>query len=61
MSPDRSFEEEIRSSRPLSNTRFAIVSVRVFRSDSAWAFPRASAIASANVAKSTVNHNHRSI
>jgi hypothetical protein len=37
--------------------RFALVSVRVRRSASAWALPRPSATASAKLAKSTVNHS----
>src|SRR5262245_9504273 len=60
-SPARSFDDDTGSIRPLSVTRFAVVSVFVFRSDSAWALPRASAIASANVAKRTVNQSQRSI
>src|SRR6516164_5365375 len=39
----------------------AWLSVRVFRKDSACALPRPSAIASAKLAKSTVNHSHRMI
>ena len=60
-SPARSFDEETFSSRPPSAKRFAIVSVLVLRSDSAWALPRASAIASAKVANRTVNQSQRSI
>ena len=39
----------------------ACVSVRVRRSESACALPRPSAIASAKLANSTVNHSHRII
>src|SRR3984957_2419732 len=39
----------------------AWLSVRVFRSDSAWALPRPSATASAKLANSTVNQSHRMI
>ena len=49
-----------RCRRP-STRRLAIVSVFVLRSDSACALPRASAIASAKVANSTVNQSQRSI
>ena len=42
-------------------TRFAIVSVFVLRSVSACALPRASAIASAKLANSTVNQSHSEI
>ena len=41
--------------------RRAWVSVRLLRSVSACAFPRPSAIASAKLAKSTVNHSHSAI
>ena len=60
-SPARSFDDDTCSSRPPSTTRFAIVSLLVLRSVSACAFPRASAIASAKVANSTVNQSHTSI
>ena len=40
---------------------FALVSLRVCRRASAWAFPRPSASASEKLAKSTVNHSHRQI
>src|SRR5438445_12850 len=46
-------------SRPSSS--FALLSVRVFFSDSACALPRPSATASAKLANSTVNHSHRMI
>src|SRR5882757_5060613 len=46
-------------SEPVSS--LAWLSVRVFRSDSAWALPRPSATASAKLANSTVNHSHRMI
>jgi len=39
----------------------AIVVVRVLRSASAWALPRASAMASAKFANTTVNHSQRAI
>ena len=39
----------------------AWLSVRVLRSDSAWALPRPSATASAKFANSTVNHSHTMI
>ena len=38
--------------------RLAVVSVRILRNESACALPRPSAIASAKLAKSTVNHSH---
>src|SRR5437868_3525699 len=46
-------------SDPVSS--FALLSVRVFFSDSACALPRPSATASAKLANSTVNHSHRMI
>src|SRR5712672_2047351 len=46
-------------SEPVSS--LAWLSVRVFRSDSAWALPRPSATASAKFANSTVNHSHKMI
>jgi hypothetical protein len=49
---------EARSTRaPSARRTWATVSPRVRRSASAWAFPRPSAIASAKLAKSTVNHS----
>src|SRR5690349_12895492 len=45
-----------RSSRP-STRRRAMVSLRVLRSEAAWALPRPSATASAKLAKRTVNHS----
>ena len=39
----------------------AVVSVRVRRSDSAWALPRPSAMASAKLANNTVNHSQPAI
>jgi len=50
--------KEVRS--PLASS-LAWVSVRVRRSDSAWALPRPSATASAKLANSTVNHSHTMI
>ena len=44
---------------PRSISRFATVSVRVLRSVSACALPRPSAIASAKLANSTVNHSQK--
>jgi hypothetical protein len=44
-----------RSGRP---SRLACSSRRALRSDAAWALPRPSAIASAKLAKSTVNQSH---
>ena len=46
-----------RGGRPGSPSRLARVSCRVPRSASAWALPRPSAIASAKLAKSTVNQS----
>src|ERR1700756_782057 len=43
------------------DSSLAWLSVRVFRSDSAWALPRPSATASAKLANRTVNHSHRMI
>ena len=45
-------------SLPSARSRRAVVSRRVLRSASAWALPRPSAIASAKLANSTVNHSH---
>ena len=42
---------------PSCRRRLAIVSARVLRSVAAWALPRPSAMASAKLANSTVNHN----
>ena len=44
---------------PSGSCRFAIVSARVLRSVAACALPRPSAIASAKLANSTVNHSQR--
>ena len=49
------------SIRPAGVTRLAITSVLVLRSVSAWALPRASAIASAKLANSTVNQSQSEI
>src|SRR6266567_7031497 len=57
-SPVRSLELGTFSSSPISSNRLATVSERALRSVSACAFPRPSAIASAKLAKSTVNHSH---
>ena len=43
---------------PSGRRRRATVSCRVLRSVAAWALPRPSAMASAKLAKSTVNHSH---
>ena len=50
-----------RSSPPSSVSRRATRSARVLRSDSAWALPRPSAIASAKFANRTVNHSPKAI
>ena len=42
---------------PSTQPRAALVSLRILRSVSAWALPRPSAIASAKLAKSTVNQS----
>src|ERR1035438_7354104 len=57
-SPARSFELCTCSVRSPSTMRFAIVSERAFLSVSACALPRPSAMASAKLANSTVNHSH---
>src|SRR4051812_41627310 len=51
----------VTSSTELFTNRFPTASVFVLRSVSACAFPRASAIASAKLAKSTVNQSQRAI
>ena len=61
MSPLRRAEEPTSSSAPSAVRRCATVSVRVLRSVAAWALPRASARASAYVAKSTVNQSQAAI
>jgi hypothetical protein len=61
ISPERNFEAGTTSIFPLPDTRFAIESVFVLRRVSACALPRASAIASAKLAKSTVNQSHSEI
>lgn len=57
-SPTRSADAGMASVAPDAAIRLAITSVLDFLSDSAWALPRASAIASAKVAKNAVNHSH---
>ena len=57
-SPRRSWLDGTCSVAPLGRIRFAVVSRRVRRRDSACALPRPSAIASAKLAKITVNHSH---
>src|SRR6267154_4646410 len=57
-SPVRRFELGTFSILPFSSNRLATVSERALRSVSACAFPRPSAIASAKLANSTVNHSH---
>ena len=60
-SPARSFELCTCSVRSPSTMRLAIVSERAFRRVSACALPRPSAMASAKLANSTVNHSHNVI
>src|ERR1019366_6576368 len=60
-SPARSFELCTCSVRSPSTIRLAIVSERAFLSVSACALPRPSAMASAKLANSTVNHSHNVI
>ena len=57
MSPERSFELGTHSVWPSLRKRWACVSARALRNVSACALPRPSAIASAKLAKSTVNHS----
>src|ERR1035441_10074907 len=59
-SPLRSAVAGTASSVPLRSRR-AVVSVLVLRNVSAWALPRPSAMASAKLANSTVNHSHKAI
>src|SRR5262245_19350972 len=56
-SPLRSSPEPTSSTVPSGRRRWAVVSERVLRSVAAWARPRASATASAYVAKRTVNQS----
>ena len=49
------------SMEPSARIRLAMVFVRVFRRALAWAFPRPSAMASAKLAKSTVNQSQMAI
>ena len=60
-SPQRSSEAATDSILPFAAQRLAIVSVLVLRSVSACALPRASAMASAKFANSTVNHSQMAI
>ena len=60
-SPARNFEAGTCSIFPSLSIRLAIASVLVLRRESACALPRASAIASAKFANSTVNHSHTEI
>ena len=60
-SPLRSSDDPTASSEPSARRRWAVVSERVRRSVAAWARPRASATASAYVAKRTVNHSQTPI
>src|SRR5579875_968913 len=60
-SPARSLELGICSIVPSSRTRLAMVSERALRRVSACALPRPSAMASAKLAKSTVNQSQRVI
>ncbi|MBP1597535.1 MAG: hypothetical protein H6Q05_2912 [Acidobacteria bacterium] len=57
-SPVLSLEPGTVSVPPPGNSRLAMVSERVLRSESACALPRPSAMASAKFANKTVNHNH---
>ena len=61
MSPTSSCEAGTDSTAPLSLRRLAIVSERTLRRVAAWALPRPSAIASAKLANSTVNHRKAEI
>ena len=56
-SPTASVELGTSSIAPSASRLRAVVSARVFRSAAAWALPRPSAIASAKLAKRTVNHS----
>src|SRR5215218_3787172 len=56
-SPARSWAAGTTSVAPSARSRLAVVSRRVRRSSSAWALPRPSAMASAKLANSTVNHS----
>jgi hypothetical protein len=60
-SPERNLALGISSILPSEMIRLAMVSDRARRSVSACALPRPSAIASAKLANSTVNHNHKVI
>ena len=57
-SPRAAWRWEFLRSLPFAETRFAMVSERALRSVSACALPRPSAMASAKLANSTVNHSH---
>ena len=56
-SPARSLDPDISTVQPSGFNLYAMVSVRALRSVSACALPRPSAMASAKLAKSTVNHS----
>ena len=60
-SPWRSFSAGISAIEPSLWRRWATVRVRVLRSSSAWALPRPSAMASAKLAKRTVNQSQTAI
>src|SRR5580704_10332253 len=60
-SPERSLELGSSSVVPSSRSLRASVSARALRKVSAWAFPRPSAMASAKLAKRTVNQSQRVI
>src|SRR5579859_1185120 len=62
ISPTLRLVPDTRRTVPLEpDSSLAWLSVRVLRSDSAWALPRPSATASAKLANSTVNHSQRMI
>ena len=56
-SPLRNISAGTCSVAPEARVRLAMVCVRVLRNASAWALPRPSAMASAKLAKRTVNHS----
>ena len=60
-SPTSSLELGTSSTAPPGDLRRALVSARVRRSAAAWALPRPSAMASAKLAKSTVNQSQAAI
>jgi hypothetical protein len=57
-SPRSSCDEGFSEMVPSAARTRAVVSARVLRKVSAWALPRPSAMASAKLANSTVNHSH---